>query len=282
MNLTSRPKTAAGRGVRVRFYVMTALIVLLFLFSLIAPLLEPNDPNATNPFQMGVGPCSRYPLGTDLYGRCILSRVLDGARTSIFSAVLLVLVTFLPGTLIGMAAGWHGGAADSILMRLTDWAMAFPQMVLAIAVAGVLGGGLSAAILALGITGWTLYARQARSYTLSLKKENFLTAARLYGESSPYILMRHVLPNIFGPMAVSASTQIGTNLIAIAGLSFLGLGVTPPQAEWGSMINENRAYMELTPWSVWAPAIAILVTVILFNYFGDTVRNYLEERGKCV
>lgn len=265
---------------RIRFYVMSVLVVLLLIFSLIAPLLEPNDPNATNPLQMGIGPCAEYPLGTDLYGRCVVSRVLDGAKTSIFSAIILVLVTFIPGLFLGMAAGWHGGAVDTIIMRLTDWMMAFPQMVLAIAIAGIFGSGLSDAILALGITGWTLYARLARSYTLSMKKENFLVAAKLYGERSVPILFRHVLPNIIGPMTVNASMQIGTNLIAIAGLSFLGLGVPPPQAEWGSMINESRSYMELVPWSVWGPAIAILVTVIIFNYFGDTARDYFDERGQ--
>ena len=149
-------------------------------------------------------------------------------------------------------------------------------MVLAIAVAGVLGGGLVNAMIALGITSWTLYARLARSSVLKLKKEPFLAAAKFSGSGSGRILFRHILPNIAGPLLLSAATQIGTMMIGIAGLSFLGVGVIPPQAEWGSMINEARAYMQLAPWAVMAPAAAVVITIIVFNCLGDAVRDLAD------
>ncbi|MBQ8083362.1 MAG: ABC transporter permease, partial [Clostridia bacterium] len=154
--------------------------------------------------------------------------------------------------------------------------LAFPQMVLAIAVAGVLGGSLLNAMIALGITGWTLYARLARTHTMALKHEPFILAAKMNGSSGPQIMLRHILPNMIGPLTVNAATQIGTNMIGIAGLSFLGLGVVPPKAEWGSMINEARAYVQLAPWSVFVPAVAVIVTVMVFNYLGDAVRDYSD------
>ena len=199
-----------------------------------------------------------------------------GARTSIFSAVILVVISFVLGTLLGLLSGWFGGIVDTVIMRICDLLLAFPQMVLAIAVAGVLGGSLVNAMIALGITGWTLYARLARAHTLAIKKEPFVIAARLNGCSSLQILVRHILPNIVGPLVVNAATQLGTNMIGIAGLSFLGLGVVPPQAEWGSMINESRAYLQLAPWSVLAPAAAVILTVMVFNYLGDSVRDLMD------
>ena len=164
-------------------------------------------------------------------------------------------------------------------MRIVDIMLAFPQMVLAIAVAGILGGSLVNAMIATGITSWTLYARLARSHTLRIKNEAFIAAARLNRCSDSCIIRRHIFPNIMPPLLINALTQIGTTLMAIAGLSFLGLGVSPPNAEWGSMISEARAYMQISPMSVLAPAFAILLSIMLFNYFGDSLRDYLEYRG---
>jgi peptide/nickel transport system permease protein len=199
-----------------------------------------------------------------------------GARTSIFSAVTLVAATFLFGTVLGMLAGWYGGAAATLVMRLADVLLAFPQMVLAIAVAGILGGGMFNAMLAMGIAGWTPYARLARAKVLSLKEEAYVNAARLSGCSDLSILFKTLLPNMLGPLVVNASTQIGSMMIGIAGLSFLGIGVQEPQAEWGSMISLSRAYIQLAPWAVLAPAFATIVTVMIFNYLGDCVRDVLD------
>ncbi len=264
---------------RTRLYILLSLAGLLVLLSILAPLLTPNDPNATSALHMNEAPSRDFPFGTDRYGRCICSRVLMGARTSIFSAVTLVAVTFVFGTVLGMLAGWFGGAADTAVMRLADVFLAFPQMVLAIAVAGILGGGMFNAMLAMGVTGWTLYARLARAQVLALKKEAYVSAARLTGQGALPILLKTLLPNMLGPLAVNASTQIGTMMIGIAGLSFLGIGVTEPQAEWGSMISGARAYIQLAPWAVLAPAAATILTVMIFNCLGDCLRDVLDVEG---
>ena len=261
---------------RIRLLIFLGLAGLLTLLSIFAPLLAPNDPNATSALHMNEAPSRAFPFGTDRYGRCICSRVLMGARTSIFSAVALVAATFVFGSVLGMLAGWFGGAADALVMRLADVLLAFPQMVLAIAVAGILGGGLANAMLAMGVTGWTLYARLARAQVLALKEEAYVSAARLTGQGALSILLKTLLPNMLGPLVVNASTQIGTMMIGIAGLSFLGIGVTEPQAEWGSMISGARAYLQLAPWAVLAPAGATILTVMVFNYLGDCVRDVLD------
>ena len=263
---------------RTRLYIFLVLAGLLMLLAVIAPALCPNDPNATSALNMNKAPSAQFPFGTDRYGRCICSRVLMGARTSIFSAVTLVAVTFAVGTLLGMAAGYYGGIVDTLVMRLADVLLAFPQMVLAIAVAGILGGGMGNAMLAMGISGWTLYARLARAQVLSLKEEPYIHAARLSGCSGWTIMIKTLLPSMLGPLLVTAATQIGVMMIGIAGLSFLGIGVIEPQAEWGSMINTSRAYLQLAPWAVLAPAVATIITVMIFNYLGDCVRDALEAK----
>ena len=274
--IRKKPARKAGRARLTVFLILAGLLVLLGVF---APLLTPNDPSATSALHMNEAPSPAFPFGTDRYGRCICSRVIMGARTSIFSAVTLVAVTFLFGTALGMLAGWYGGAADTLIMRLADVLLAFPQMVLAIAVAGILGGGMFNAMLAMGVTGWTLYARLARAQVLALKEEAYVSYARLTGASSLSILVKTLLPNMLGPLAVNASTQIGVMMIGIAGLSFLGIGVMEPQAEWGSMISASRAYIQLAPWAVLAPAGAVMLTVMVFNYLGDCVRDVLDVEG---
>ena len=265
-----------SRAVRVRLIVFLILAGVLVLLAILAPAFAPNDPNATSAADMNAAPSARFPFGTDRYGRCVCSRVLVGARTSIFSAAALVAITFAVGALLGMLAGWYGGAVDAVVMRLADVLLAFPQMVLAIAVAGLLGGGMGNAMLALGVTGWTLYARLARSQTLALKNEPYVSAARLSGCSTFSILFKTLLPGMLGPLTVSAATNMGTTMIGIAGLSFLGIGVTEPHAEWGSMISGMRAYLQLAPWAVLAPAAATVVTVMVFNLLGDAVRDALD------
>lgn len=262
-----------------RVYIFALLSLILILIVLSAPLLAPNDPYLTNPALIRKRPSMLYPLGTDSLGRCILSRVLYGGRISIFSSLFLVSVSFIVGTLLGIISAYYGGFIDTLIMRIVDIMLAFPQMVLAIAVAGILGGSLVNAMIATGITSWTLYARLARSHTLRIKNEAFIAAARLNRCSDSCIIRRHIFPNIMPSLLINALTQIGTTLMAIAGLSFLGLGVSPPNAEWGSMISEARAYMQISPMSVLAPAFAILLSIMLFNYFGDSLRDYLEYRG---
>ena len=276
--LQKRPARAA-RALKTRVLVLLILALLLMAVSLLAPYLAPNDPNATNSAAIHAAPSAQYPFGTDKLGRCVFSRVLMGARTSIFSAVALVALSFAAGSALGVLCGYYGGVLDALVMRLADLMLAFPQMVLAIAEAGVLGGGLLGAMLALGITSWTLYARLARSHTMALKAEPFIAAAKLSGCGDARILLRHILPNIVGPLVVNAATQLGTTMIGLAGLSFLGLGVVPPNAEWGSMISEARSYIQLAPWAVLAPAGATVLTVMIFNDLGDAVRDLADGSG---
>lgn len=267
------------RALKRKMFFFVMLLAVLVIISLIAPFIVPNDPNATNALMMNKGPNALYPLGTDRYGRCILSRVLMGARTSIFSAVVLVLITFVFGTFMGILAGYFGGIVDTIIMRIVDIMLAFPQMVLAVAVAGLLGGGMINAMIAMGIAGWTVYARLARAQVIALKKEPYILAARLSGCSHLSIMCSYLLPCMIGPMIINAATQLGSMMVGIAGLSFLGIGVMDPQAEWGSMINQSRAYMQLAPWATLAPACAIIITVVVFNLFGDTLRDYMDVRA---
>jgi len=259
------------RRARIKAVIIGGLCILLILAAVLSDFLMPHDPNATSALLIRKPPSAMYPFGTDSFGRCVFSRVLAGAKTTIFATTFLVAVTFAIGTILGIISGYYGGITDSVIMRTTELFLAFPQMVVAIAVAGILGGGLSAALIALGVTAWTGYAKLARSHTLSIRNENYIAAARLAGLSGWQIILRHILPNILFPLITNALTQIGTTMIGISGLSFLGLGVIPPQAEWGPMISESRAYIQLAPWSVLYPAAATVLTIMLFNYLGDAV-----------
>ena len=261
-----------------RTILMTILALLLIMVAIFGDKLAPNDPYSSNALAMRCAPNSMFPLGGDNMGRCVLSRTLAGAKTSILAALALTGLSFLFGSILGTACGYYGGIVDSVIMRIADALLAFPQMVLAIAVAGILGGSLMNAMIALGITSWTGYARLARSHTLAIKNETFIDMARFSKCSDWKIIVKHIIPNIYQPLLVNATTQIGTTMLGIAGLSFLGLGVVPPAAEWGSMINEARAYIQLAPWAVFAPAAAVLITVMVFNYLGDCVTDLLEYR----
>ncbi|MCR4673694.1 MAG: ABC transporter permease [Lachnospiraceae bacterium] len=256
-------------------YVATiaAMIVVLTLF---AGFFAPNDPYATSAEGIRMAPSFSYPFGTDNLGRCVFSRVLYGGRTTIGMTFLLVAIAFVIGTFVGMICGYFGGWLDRFLMRIADVTLAFPQMVIAIAVAGILGGGLWGVLLALGITMWVSFARLARSHTYSLKSQPYISAAILSGKSDFYILTKHILPNILAPLLTNALTQIGVTMIGISGLSFLGIGVQAPMAEWGQMIAEARAYIQIAPWAVLFPALAIAITIIVFNYLGDLIMDYRE------
>ncbi len=261
---------------RFRLKLFLVLAVVLLLAALFSRQLCPYDPDLQNLTEAMKPPGLSHPFGTDRYGRDLLSRVLVGGRTSIFSALFLVLVTAMTGTVVGMTAGWAGGILDTLLMRLTDLFLAFPGLVFALAVAGVLGGGLGNAVLALAVVGWPKFARLSRSLTLAEKEKTYLCAARLSGNGPLKLLFFHVLPNIFGQILVTAVLDIGTMIMELAGLSFLGLGVKPPMAEWGSMINDGRSMLQVAPWMVLAPGIAVFVTVMIFNLLGDAVRDELS------
>lgn len=266
----------------IRIYILLFLIALLMIVSLIAPYLCPNDPNYTDLSLAKQAPSKTFIFGTDSYGRCVFSRVLMGAKVSIFSSLFLVLGTFLFGSTYGMICGYFGGKIDRTLMGFVDILLAFPDMILAIAVAGILGGGLINAMLALALTGWTSYARLARGSVMTIKSEVFIKAARLSGNGDLRIIIKHILPNIIGPLVVNATLQIGGMMMGLAGLSFLGIGVQIPHAEWGSMINEGRSLMQTAPWIILYPGGVMMVAVMVFNFLGDSIRDLLDPKRQMV
>ena len=265
---------------RIRLIVFGTLAVLLVLCSLFSEHLTPCDPYLQDLSNAKAAPSPEHIFGTDRYGRDMLSRVIVGSRTSVFSTLLLVAVITAIGTAVGLFCGWHGGKIDTLLMRICDIFLAFPGLVFALAVAGVLGGGMHNAIFALAAVSWPKYARVARSQTLAQKQMPYLRAARLSGSGTAKILLKHLLPNIIGPILVTSMLDIGTMMMELAGLSFLGLGAKPPIAEWGSMMSQNRALFTTVPWITLAPGLAIFISVMVFNLLGDTVRDWADPRAR--
>ena len=263
---------------KARLILFGTLAVLLLLASIFCEQLCPYDPYEQDLSIAKMAPNAEHIFGTDRYGRDMLSRVIVGAKTSIFATLLLVVIITVIGTVIGVFAGWVGGRVDTILMRISDLFLAFPGLVFALAVAGVLGGGLQNAIIALAAISWPKYARISRSQTLAQKEMPYFSAAKLARGSSIKIVAKHVLPNIMGPILVTSMLDIGTMMMELAGLSFLGLGAKPPAAEWGSMISDTRGLLQTAPWLTFAPGLAIFVSVMIFNLLGDTVRDYLDPR----
>lgn len=265
-------------SVKIRLFIWLFLAILLLLTAAFARELCPYDPYEQNLLLAKQPPSMEHWMGTDRYGRDLFCRILIGSTTSIYSTLILVAITASVGTLVGVISGWFGGAADAVLMRISDLFLAFPSLVFALAVAGVLGGGMHNAVFALAVVSWPKFARMARGLTLSQKETAYLMAARLSGSSTWKLLIRHVLPNIAGQMLVAAVLDIGTMMMELAGLSFLGLGVQPPHAEWGSMINEGRSLLQISPWMSLAPGAAIFITVLIFNLLGDALRDYMDPR----
>lgn len=275
-----RKQKAPGKGIKLKLILWGALALLILLTAAFAPYIAPHDPYEQDLGRALWAPCREYLLGTDRYGRDMLSRVIMGARTSVFSAVLLVLITTLTGSIAGTVCGYHGGKLDTFLMRVSDVFLAFPGMVFAIAAASVLKGGLFGAVAALALISWPKYARIVRSQVMAIKNAPYMEAARLAGSGTVKIIFRHMLPNIAGPVVTTAVLDMGTMMMEIAGLSFLGLGAAPPAAEWGSMMSNGRSMLQTSPWVILAPGCAIFLTVMIFNLLGDTVRDLLDPRQR--
>ncbi len=259
------------------FGVLAGMVILIALF---APYLTPYDPYEQDLGNALLPPGKEHLLGTDRYGRDMLSRVMVGAQSTIFSALLLVVVITVTGSMIGIICGYHGGKLDVFLMRLSDVFLAFPGMVFAIAVASVMSGGIFNAVVALACISWPKYARITRSQVMAIKNMPYIEAAKLSGSGTSKIIRKHILPNIAGAIVVTAVLDIGTMIMEIAGLSFLGLGATPPTAEWGSMMSNGRSMLQTSPWVILAPGTAIFLTVMIFNLAGDTMRDILDPRQR--
>lgn len=276
--ITVRKQKIKKNYTKIKLAVYGALTLLLILVAVFAPYITPYDPYEQDLGNALLAPCREYLLGTDRYGRDMLSRVIMGARSSISSAVLLVVIITVAGSIVGILCGYCQGKLDSFLMRLSDIFLAFPGMVFAIAAASVMSGGIMNAVAALAFVSWPKYARIARSQVLTIKNAPYISAARLAGSGTGKIILKHIVPNIAGPVIVTAVLDIGTMMMEIAGLSFLGLGATPPSAEWGSMMSNGRSMLQTSPWVILAPGCAIFLTVMVFNLLGDTVRDILDPR----
>ena len=277
---TIRKQKVKRTSVKTRLIIFGTLAALLLIGSIFSSHLTPYDPYLQDLSNAKAAPSMEHLLGTDRYGRDMLSRVIIGSRTSIYSTLLLVAIITAFGTAVGVICGWFGKAVDVVLMRISDMFLAFPGLVFALAVAGVLGGGLQNAIIALAAISWPKYARIARSQTLAQKETVYLRAAKLSGSSTVKIIFKHILPNIIGPILVTSMLDIGTMMMELAGLSFLGLGAKPPTAEWGSMMSDTRSLITIVPWVTLAPGIAIFISVMIFNLLGDTIRDYADPKNR--
>ena len=254
------------------------LVAGLLFVACFGQYIVPYDPYAQDLSNALQPPSGSHLLGTDRYGRDLFSRIIIGAQTTIFSALALVAGITIVGTVIGVICGYVGGWIDSLIMRISDIFLAFPEMVFAIAIAGVLNGGIWSAAIAVGLIAWPRYARVARSQVLAMKNHQYMNAAKLMGTRWYKVILKHIMPNILGPIVVTAALDVGAMIMNLAGLSYLGLGVVPPTPEWGSMMSEGRSMLQTSPWIVLAPGLAIFITVIIFDLLGDTVRDILDPK----
>ena len=256
-----------------------AVVMVLFLLAaLLAPLISFKDPLAQNVLNGLKPPSAAHWFGTDKLGREVYSRILYGARISLFVGITVVLISSIVGTLLGVLAGYVGGWLDEALMRVTDIFFAFPGLILAMAIAGALGPSLQNALIAISAVTWPVYARLLRGQVLSLKEREFVIAARVVGVPEWQIVLRHLIPNTLAPLLVQASFDMGGAITAVAGLSFIGFGAQPPTPEWGVMISESRTYMATAWWMGTFPALAIMLVVGAFNLLGDGLRDLLDPR----
>jgi peptide/nickel transport system permease protein len=262
-----------------RVVLAGGLVALLFLVALLAPFISPHDPIAVNADNAYLPPLSQgHLLGTDELGRDLLSRILWGARVSLPVAFVAVAVGFIAGGLTGLISGYFGGLVDLLLMRLIDALLAFPALILAIAIVAALGPDLRNAMIAIGIVAIPVYARLVRALVLQLKQMEFITATRSLGASPLRIVFRHMVPNLLNPVIVQVSLSAGFAILAEATLSFLGLGAQVPTPDWGQMINSGATFLANDPWLAIVPGTAISVTVFSFNLLGDSLRDALDPR----
>ena len=273
-------RRARRAAVRHGYLLVGGTLVALTMFSaVLAPLLSPEDPSAQDLAERLAPPhTAAHVLGTDAVGRDILSRVVFGSRVSLTVGFLAVGVAGTIGTFLGMLAGYHGGWAETLIMRTADLQLAIPSLVLAIAVIAVLGPGLVKVIAVLGITGWVQYGRIVRGEILSIRNREYVEAARAVGADSTRIVGRHILPNITAAIVVVATLQVGTMIVTEASLSFVGLGVPLNVPSWGGMAAEGRDYLATAWWIATFPGLAIMVTVLGMNLLGDWLRDALDPR----
>lgn len=291
LQASSERRQAGSRFARVRRSLLgsrtglfgTVIVILTIVTALFAPYLAPVDPNKQDIMRTLNPPVwldadSTAILGTDYLGRDILSRIIYGARVSLTVGLSAVAIAGVIGSGLGILAGFRGGWIDAVIMRLADFQLSVPFIVLAIAVLGILGPSLRNIIIVLGVTGWVTYARVVRSEVLAVRQDDYVTAARSSGSSDARIMLRHILPNVAAPIIVISSLEVARMIISEAALSFLGLGVPPTTPSWGGMVADGRNYIQANWWIATFPGLAIVITVLGINLFGDWLRDVLDPR----
>lgn len=254
------------------------LIVAILTVAILAPWLAPHDPLQVNAEHRLESPSSNYLLGTDHLGRCILSRIMYGSRISLSISFLVLVMIMSVGTLVGTLAGYVGGKLDDIIVSIIDVLLAFPGLILALVIAGMLGSSVTNVMIAMASVKWVGYARIIRGMVASIKEKEYVQAARSGGSKHFFLVIRHILPNVLSPVIVLATLDMGSTILAISGMSFLGLGAQPPNPEWGAMLNDGRPYMYMAPWIMIFPGMAILIAVLAFNLLGDGMRDFFDPR----
>ncbi len=262
------------------FTLWLILAICVGLVAVFAPVIATHDPAEAVLTEALKAPGNGHLFGTDKLGRDVFSRVIYGTRISVSASLILVACIFVVGSILGILAGYFGGWVDAVIMRIADMMIAFPGMVLAIAVAGILGASITNAVIAITMVSWTKYARLSRSLVLKMKNCDYVEAARVTGSKTTYILRKYMFPNVMPTLIVTAATDIGSMMLELAGLSFLGFGAKAPMAEWGLMLSEGRAYMQNAPWMMIFPGLAILIVVVIFNLLGDSLRDVLDPRNE--
>lgn len=262
-----------------------ALVALAFLLALAlavvaAPLLTPYDPLVMSPDQQFLPPSPNHPAGTDLFGRDVATRLLYGGRLSLGIGILAVLIAVLPGTIMGLLAGYFGHWVDQLVSWMVDVMLSFPSILLALAIVAGLGPGAGNVVIAVGIASVPQYARLVRGQVMSARRQPYVRAAVTVGCTNRRVLLRHILPNVLGSIIVLATLDVGWALLSASALGFLGLGVQPPAPEWGAMLNEGRGYLRDAPWVTAAPGLAIALTVLAVNLLGDALRDAWDPRRR--
>jgi peptide/nickel transport system permease protein len=280
----SEPRSALQRSLRKNRLGLAAFVAMtiVILAALAAPYLPLPDPDTVDtPNRLRPPLTAGHLLGTDEFGRDLLSRLVWGGRVSLLAGVGAAAAAMVVGVALGIVAGYYGGWAETVIMRLTDILMAFPYILLAIAIVAGLGPGLRNAMIAIAIVGFPLYTRLVRGVVLSVRAREFVEAAHALGSSDPLILARHVIPHVLSPLIVAFSLDVGAKILATSGLSFLGLGSQPPTADWGSMLATGRQFVILRPHVVLLPGLAIFVVVLALNLVGDALRDLLDPRARA-
>lgn len=263
------------------FCIFAVLALLIILAAVFAPVITGGVDPAKGVLKEALqAPSAQHIFGTDKLGRDVFTRVIYGARTSLTSAFSVVLIIFVLGSVLGVLSGYFGGWVDTVIMRIADMMVAFPGMVFAMAIAGILGASVKNAVIAVALVSWTKYARLARSLVLKIRNRDYVAAAIVTGSKTPYILAKYMLPNVIPTLVITAATDIGGMMLELAGLSFLGFGAKAPTPEWGLMLNEGRQFITNAPWMMIYPGAAIFVVVVVFNLLGDTLRDILDPRDE--